>query len=395
MQFRDSPEEAAFRAEVRTFIGEELPGELRSWQGDWGITAGGAWHQKGGAIQEWAQKLRERGWMAPAWPREYGGGGLPVIQQFILNEEMALARAPRPGGIGVGWVGPTIIIYGSEEQKRTHLPPILSGEVVWCQGFSEPNAGSDLACLQTRAARDGDDYVIDGEKIWCGGAHRSDWMILLARTDPSGPKHKGISYFLVDMKTPGISVRPIATMAGTHEFCQVRFEDARVPKESLLGEENRGWYMAVTTLEFERSNIGSAVGLILIVRDLVDYARQRPDRLREDPGLRYELADRAIEAELARLLSYRVISLQARRQPMTYEASIAKLYTSELDQRVAATSMKLLGLYGQLERGSPRALLRARFQRLYLYSVASTIGGGTSEIQRNIIATRGLGLPRD
>lgn len=395
MDFRDSPQEAAFRREVREFIASELPAELRSWQGDWGITAGGAWHQKGGAIQEWARKLRDKGWMAPAWPREYGGGGLPVIQQFILNEEMTLARAPRPGGIGVGWVGPTIIIYGSDDQKRTHLPPILAGEVVWCQGFSEPNAGSDLASLQTRAVRDGDDYVINGEKIWCGGAHRSDWMILLARTDPSAPRHKGISYFLVDMTTPGISVQPIPTMAGTREFCQVRFEDARVPKRSLLGEENRGWYMAVTTLEFERSNIGSAVGLILIVRDLVAHARQKTTRLWEDAGIAYELADRAIEAEIARLLSYRVISIQARQQPVTYEASIAKLFTSELDQRVAATGLKLLGLYGQLERGSPRAPLSGRLERLYLYSVASTIGGGTSEVQRNIVATRGLGLPRD
>lgn len=395
MDFRDSPQDAAFRQEVRDFIGRELPTELRSWQGDWGITAGGAWHQKGGAIQEWARKLRDKGWMAPAWPREYGGGGLPVMQQFILNEEMALARAPRPGGIGVGWVGPTIIIYGSDDQKRTHLPPILAGEVVWCQGFSEPNAGSDLASLQTRAVRDGDDYVINGEKIWCGGAHRSDWMILLARTDPSAPRHKGISYFLVDMTTPGVSVQPIATMAGTREFCQVRFEDARVPKRSLLGEENRGWYMAVTTLEFERSNIGFAVGLILIVRDLLGHARQERTRLREDAGLAYELADRAIEAAIARLLSYRVISIQARQQPVTYEASIAKLYTSELDQRVASTGLKLLGLYGQLERGSLRVPLSGRLERLYLYSVASTIGGGTSEVQRNIIAIRGLGLPRD
>lgn len=395
MNFRDSPNEAAFRQQVRRFIARELPADLRSWQGDWGITAGGAWHQKGGAIRAWARKLRARGWMAPAWPQEYGGGGLSVMEQFILNEEMAMARAPRPGGIGIGWVGPTIIIYGTEEQKRQHLPPILDGEVVWCQGFSEPNAGSDLASVQTRATRDGDDYVINGEKIWCGGAHRSDWMILLARTDPSAPKHKGISYFLVDMKTPGISVQPIVTMAATHEFCQVIFQDVRVPASCLLGEENRGWYMAVTTLEFERSNISSAVGLILIVRDLVAYARENRGLLQGNPTLAYELADRAIEAETARLLSYRVVSLQVRRQPVNYEASIAKLYTSELDQRVAATGMKLLGLYGQLERGSLRAPLRARLERLYLYSVASTIGGGTSEIQRNIIATRGLGLPRE
>ncbi|MFQ5381617.1 MAG: acyl-CoA dehydrogenase family protein, partial [Dehalococcoidia bacterium] len=257
MEFRDSPEEAAFRHEVRAFLKEEFPADLANRSVEWGFfnTSYKPEPGMGKFMKEWNAKLNERGWGAPHWPKEYGGGGLPVRQQFVLSEEFAWARAPRPGGIGHGWAGPTIMVYGSDEQKEEFLPKILSGEHRWCQLFSEPGAGSDLASLQTRATRDGDDYVVNGQKIWTSGAHQSNMGILVARTNPDAPKHRGISYFLVDMKTPGITCRPLVNMLHDHSFNEVFFEDARIPAKNRLGEENRGWYLAATTLDFERSGI--------------------------------------------------------------------------------------------------------------------------------------------
>ena len=394
MEFRDSPSEAAWRSEVRSFIDAELPHELRSAQSGWGsLDARGARSPAAGA---WRKKLAECGWIAPAWPKEYGGAGLSVMQQFIFNEEMSLARAPRSGGIAIGWAGPTLMVYGTDDQKKRFLPGILSGEQIWCQAFSEPGAGSDLASLQTRAVRDGDEYVVNGQKIWTSGAQYSKYMILIARTDPDAPKHRGISYFIVDMQTPGIDVRPLVNMVGSADFNEVFFDNVRVPKENLLGEENRGWYLATTTLDFERSNIASSTNLVLSVGDLLSWAREHKDdpacALSVNPGLRLDLADRAIEAEVARLMSYQVISMQNAGLIPNKEASIAKLYTGELEQRIALTGMQLLGLYGQLiDEGAP---IGGSLARMYLYAVAITIGGGTSEIQRNIIAMRGLGMPK-
>ncbi len=397
MDFRDSPEEAAFRAEVRRFIAENLPPAFRQREPEWGMfnTARNRYPVPPEEQRLWRKRLAARGWIAPAWPKEYGGAGMSVAEQFIFNEEMAEARAPGVGGIAVGWAGPTILTHGTEEQKRRFLPGILSGEETWCQGFSEPGAGSDLASLQTRAVRDGDEYVINGQKIWTSGAHHSQYMILLARTDPNAPKHRGISYFIVDMKSPGITIQPLINMLGDHSFNQVFFENVRVPRANLIGEENRGWYVGATTLDFERSSIATSVQMNHIVRDFAAFVRGQQggaNRLRQAPWLRLELAERAVEAQVARLLSYQVISLQKRGLIPNKEASVAKLYTSELDQRLMATGMKLLGLYGQrLDQGAP---LGGRMARGYMAATASTVGGGTSEIQRNIIATRGLGLPR-
>jgi alkylation response protein AidB-like acyl-CoA dehydrogenase len=402
MDFHDTPAEAAFRNEVRDFIARELPEALRRGAGRGAAFGGGSGRFSDPdylrALKGWLDKLAARGWTAPAWPKEYGGAGMTVVEQFIFNQEMAQAGAPRsPNMIALGWVGPTLILYGTEEQKQRHLPPILKGEAFWCQGFSEPGAGSDLASLQTRAVRDGDDYVINGQKIWTSGAHGAHWMILLARTDPEAPKHKGISYFLLDMKSPGITVRPLVNMAGSHDFNEVFFDNVRVPKDNLVGEENRGWYIGTTTLDFERSGIAAGVSHALAVQDLVQYAREAGRNgapLARDPLLRYELADRAIEAQVEQMLNFQVIGIQARGMVPSNEASIAKLYSSELDQRIAATGMRLLGLHGQLMRGSARAALDGRLAGTYLYATTSTIGGGTSEVQRNIIAQRGLGLPR-
>jgi alkylation response protein AidB-like acyl-CoA dehydrogenase len=407
MDFRDTPGDAAFRQEVRDFLAKELKKDF----GQPSRPAAAGEEIRGGVdrfgvYREWMKKLAAKGWIAPAWPKEYGGAGMTVMQQFIFNEEMAKARAPRPGGIGVGFAGPTIIVYGTEDQKREHLPGILSGDVIWCQGFSEPEAGSDLASLKTSAVRDGDDYIINGQKIWTSGAQYAHRMILLARTDPSAPKHKGISYFLLDMKSPGVTVRPLVNMAGTPGFNEVFFDNVRVPRKDLLGEENRGWYVATTTLDFERSSIGSSIAQQNQVEDIIEWVKEngvRSANAGAASSLRIELAERTIEAETARLLSYRVITLQNRGIVPNHEASAVKLYASELSQRVAATALKVAGLYGQLDsdRKDPDSAAkrwapnRGRFMRAYLNAVASTIAGGTSEINRNVIATRGLGLPRD
>jgi alkylation response protein AidB-like acyl-CoA dehydrogenase len=394
MDFRDKPDEAAFRSEIRSFIERELPDELRKKEIGYGDFDYG--EDPGPLATRWREKLRERGWIAPAWPREYGGAGMSIMEQFIFNEELILARAPRNFSLGVGWAGPVIMLYGTDEQKQAHIPKILSGEEVWCQGFSEPGSGSDLASLQTRAVRDGDDYVVNGQKIWTSGAQFSDWIILLARTDPDAPKHKGISYFLVDMKTPGITVRPLVNMANSADFNEVFFDNVRVPKEKLLGEENRGWYIATSTLDLERSSIATTSNLVMWVRDLIEWAKAQSNgitALAHNPKLRYELADRAIEADVARVMSYQVVSMQNAGLIPNKEASVAKLYSSELEQRIARTGTKVLGMYGQLVAGD-HAPLSGNLARFSMFSVATTIGGGTSEIQRNVIAMRGLGMPR-
>ncbi len=403
MDFKDNPEEAAFRAEVREFIAREYTGD-----GGEGEARGAAQAAAQGGpeamarYQTWMKKLAKKGWIASAWPKEYGGAGMSIMQQFIFNEELATARAPRPGGIGIAMAGPTIIVYGTEDQKKEHLSGMLSGDVIWCQGFSEPESGSDLASLRTSAVKDGDDYVINGQKIWTTGAQFSHRMILLARTDPQAPKHKGISYFLLDMKSPGVSVRPLVNMAGTPGFNEVFFDNVRIPKEDLLGEENRGWYVGATTLDFERSSIGTSIAQTNAVEDLLVWVKDHRGEVQ--PTVRLELAERAIEAEAARLMSYRVISMQNRGMVPNHEASAVKIYAAELNQRITSTAMKVAGLFGQLnwtskapegsavQRWTPN---RGRFVRGYLGAIASTIAGGTSEINRNIIATRGLGLPRD
>ena len=399
MDFHDSAKETGFRQEVKGFLGSEFPQELSERSTEWGLFNGAGYADPKFRefFKTWTGKLNQRGWGAPAWPKEHGGGGMTVKEQFILSEEFAWRRAPRPGGIGHGWAGPTIMVYGTQEQKDNLLPKIISGEHNWCQLFSEPGAGSDLASLQTRAIRDGDDYIINGQKIWTSGAHHADMGILIARTDPDAPKHRGISYFLLDMKTPGITVRPLVNMLNSHEFNEVYFEDVRVPRSQLLGDENRGWYLATTTLDFERSGIATSVAHQLIARDLVRFAKENAigrASVEQNTGLRNELADRAIEAQVESLICYRIITMQERGEIPNKESSIAKLYSSELDVRLAVTGMHLGGMHAQTTDRTDVAALGGKLARFYMHSTTSPIGGGTSEIQRNIIAGRGLGLPR-
>src|SRR5574341_1112266 len=394
MDFRFNAEEEAFRKEVHDFIEAECPAELRK--------GGVNLFEQAGSFLAWRKRVADKGWVAPAWPKEYGGAGMTIMQQFIYSLESARMHAPPPiyiGGLAVAVIGPTIIIYGTEEQKQEHIRPILAGKTMWCQGFSEPGSGSDLASLQTRAVKDGDDYVINGQKIWTTLAHMSQYMLLLARTDPDVPKHKGLSYFIVPMNSPGVTTRPLLNMAGTHEFNEVFFDNVRIPAQNLVGEENRGWYQAVTTLDIERSNIGSAVGQQQTVEDLINFAKENQSnggvRIKSDPALRTELAERYLETEVAMSLSSRVVSMQSKGMIPNYEASAVKLYSMELNQRIANTGVRMMGMYGPLARGSKHSPMKGRQEYSYIRNVANTIEGGTSEVQRNIVAQRGLGLPRE
>jgi len=390
VDFALSAEDEDFRQEVRSFI-----------RTHWGLgdTVGGIAAEDDEAWArglEFAERLQERGWLTLAWPKEYGGQGASHVRQMIFNEECAYHGAPTGGG-SIRFVGPAIMVHGTEEQKLRFLPAIAANEVTWCEGFSEPGSGSDLASLQTRAVLDGDDYVVNGQKIWTSGAHRADWIILLTRTDTEAPKHRGITCLLVDMRSPGISVQPIVQMHGRSGFNQTFFDNVRVPRANVLGEVNRGWYVAATTLDFERSGVGRFASGQRNLDELMQYCRETERggvRVIDKPGVRANLAELAIEHEVGRGLAYHVVWMQGAGQIPNYEASMSKLFGTELSQRLARVGVNLMGLYGMLYEGSKWAQMEAQMQTLYLSSVSFTIGAGTSEIQRNIIATRGLGLPR-
>jgi len=397
MDYRFSDEEESFRAEVREFLRSELPEE-------WDFDPFELTEDKWDFARDFTKKLAGKGWVAPAWPQEYGGQGMPYMKQVVLSEEIAYHRAPNTSLIGVTYAGPTIIVYGNDDQKKQFLPGITSGDIVWCQGYSEPNAGSDLASLQTRAVKDGDDYIINGTKIWSSNAHKANWCFFLARTDTEAPKHKGISYFITPMDAPGVSVRPLVNMADEHVFNEIIFDNVRVPVKYLVGEENRGWYIGMTTLDFERSNISTAAQYRRTFEQLVEYAKEQGARSKEPgnesasngskDGTQAKLAELAIENQVGRYLSYRVASMQSRGQIPNYESSAAKVYHSEYGQRLAGAGLQIMGMHGTLREESKHARMRGRFARTYLTSLGSTIAAGTSEIQRGIIAQRGLGLSR-
>jgi alkylation response protein AidB-like acyl-CoA dehydrogenase len=414
VDWADDEKQAAFRAEVRGVLETGLPEfykRLASGEGDSEEGAAGDWvadrkaesADRRQAAQDWANALSERGWFAPQWPKEYGGGGLSPMEQFILRQEMALAGAPTVGGSGVSLLGPTLIVHASEDQRKKYLPGILSGDVVFAQGYSEPGSGSDLASLQTRAVKDGDEYVINGQKIWTSGAHHADALFALVRTDPDAPKHRGITFLVIDdIHTPGLTVRPLINMAWKHGFNETFFEDVRVSSANVIGEENRGWYVGATLLDFERSNISGAVAQRRSINRLLDYAKGEgaakakiAGRGGESSALRSELAERFIETEVGSNFSFRIISMQNRGLIPNYEASTAKMFISEAGQRLQRTGTKLFGLYSNVwEPSDSHAAAKASFTQGYVTSVPATIAAGSSEIQRNIIATRGLGLPR-
>jgi alkylation response protein AidB-like acyl-CoA dehydrogenase len=391
MDFTFGEQEERLRGEVREFLRQHLPqldphdrvGSI----GNLVVTQDG--FEKATAFNK---ELAGRHWMAPAWPREYGGLGATIHEQMVFNEEFGYVRPPDNGtrAIGVSLLGPTLIVHGTEEQRRKHLRGITSAETVWCQGFSEPEAGSDLASLQTRAVRDGDEYVINGQKTWTSEAHHADWMFLLARTDADAPKHKGISFLMVDMATPGITVRPMVHLADRHHFNEVFLDNVRVPASNMVGAENEGWYVAMTLLDFERSGIYGVSSLRRTMEVLVESVAGALGRSRYRPPL----ADLAVSLNAARCMSYRIGDMQAKGAAPTYDASAMKVFTSELQQRMYQFGTSVLGVRGQLVTADPAAPYEGELAVGYLTSMAATIYAGSSEIQRNIIATRGLGLPR-
>lgn len=387
MDFRDTPEQARWRTEIQDFIEREAPAEYTKQH----LPAVDVYGRGDELVQAWRAKVARKGWLAAHWPAEYGGLGLSVIEQYILKEEFALRRVPHPGARSTEMVGPTVILHGTDAQKKELLPPILRGEHLYCQGFSEPGAGSDLASLQLRAVREGDEYVLNGQKIWTSNATTCNRMFLLARSDPDAPKHRGISYFVTPMDTPGLDIRVIPDMAGGHELCETFFDNVRIPAAYRIGEENRGWYVAMTTLDFERSGIAGAVALQQQILDLIKLLpRYAPADAR-----RFEPADLYLSSEVARLMSFQVADMQSRGLVPNREASMVKLFASELSQRFANASVRLLGMRGALLAGSGGYEVdEGRPARYYSRVIPQTIAGGSSEVQRGIIATRGLGLPR-
>jgi alkylation response protein AidB-like acyl-CoA dehydrogenase len=390
VDFRFSLEDTEFRKDLLEFIRYERSTE---WDDNHTLSPDVNWS----ISQDMRQKLAEKGWLTMHWPEEYGGQSTSAVRSAIFNEEMSYYRAPGRDNFGARMMGSTLMIHGTEEQKHQHLPLVARGEVQWCQGYSEPGSGSDLASLDTRAVRDGDEFVINGGKIWTSMAHRADWIMLLARTDPDATKHRGISFFLIDMKSPGIEVRPIINMADKHEFNQINFEDVRVPVQNMLGDENRGWYVAVTLLDFERSGIDYSAKAKRLLDDIRDYASKTQVHgvlLVQVPWVRSALADRYVECESARLIAYNVAYIQSAGLIPNREASISKVFGSETVQKVSETCMDILGMYAGLMPEQTRAVLNGRVQECWMSSFSDTIAAGTSEIQRNIIANRGLGLPR-
>ena len=395
MDFRPTDDEARFRADVRQWLRAHLPP-------DWGTPAYREPATAAGKVafaKSWQRTLFAGGWAGIAWPTEYGGRGAGIIDQLIFNEEYALARAPDliNLAVGLGLVGPTLIACGQPWQKERFLPTILRGDEIWCQGFSEPNAGSDLASLRTRAELDGDHFRITGQKIWCSFAQHADWCILIVRSDSQAPKHKGLTFLLVDMKSPGITIRPLREMTGEAWFNEVFFDDLKVPPANVVGEVHHGWDVVITTLAHERGAAAPHARLQMERRMIAQLARRAVHNgasAADNPLVRQKLAQFAIEVEILRLTAYRNISGMLRDGRPGPEGSILKLFWSELDQRMKDAAIEILGPAGLLQADSPRTVDRGFWSHDLLWSRAATIYAGTSEVQRNIIAQRVLGLPR-
>jgi alkylation response protein AidB-like acyl-CoA dehydrogenase len=391
VDFRDTEDEAAFRAGLRRWLAENLPA-------DWAATRPRAGRFDLDFARDWSRRLHEAGYVGLTWPAEYGGGGKPYPYQAVLLEEMARAGAPdHVGGIGLGMAGPTIIAWGSDEQKRRYLAPLLSGQEVWCQGFSEPGSGSDLAGARTTAVPDGDDWVVNGQKVWSSWAHIADWCILVVRTDPAAPKHQGLSFLLADMHAPGVEVRPLRQITGDPEFNEIFFTDVRVPRHSMLGEPGQGWSVAMTTLLHERGTLGFALTAALERRfdQLVRLAKERaPDGRRpaDDPVVRDAVARHWVELQALRYTNYRSLTTLVKTGVPGPEGSVAKLHWSESHQRMTKLAVSLQGMAAQLD--GEGGVWDGFWQYQQLRSRGNTIEAGTSEILRNIIAERVVGLPR-
>ncbi|HEU4759445.1 MAG TPA: acyl-CoA dehydrogenase family protein [Dehalococcoidia bacterium] len=389
MDFRLSEPEERLRQEVCDFLSREL----------------GAGHDSDPApmppgympARTFERSLGERGWLALSWPAEYGGGGRPVIEQFIVEEEVALHGGPASDAIARVIVAPILMAGGSEEQKRRYLPLLARGEITFCLGYTEPESGSDLASLQTRAVREGDDYVINGRKVFTSGAESSEYCWLAVRTDADAPKHAGLSVFIVPMGSPGVAVRPLVNMLDETWFNEVVFENVRVPVAERVGAENQGWGVLTSALGVERITIYRPFVHLRALGALVRHAQTPRDGAcswADDAAARQRLAQLRIDFEVARLLLYRAVQMHARGEEFRAQAAMVKLFNTELVQRLYQTGVALLGSYGALRDGEARAPWHGAMAHEYVSAVQETIGAGTSEVQREIIALRGLSLPR-
>lgn len=392
MDLSFSPQEEAFRNDLRGWLAANPPTaiqDLFSHDLERRVAAG----------RQWQRRMQEAGWVGVSWPREYGGRGASVTEEIIYNEELARAGAPEAVNIvGLNIVGPLLIEYGRPEQKELFLPPILTGDEIWCLGMSEPNAGSDLASLTTRAILDGDEFVITGEKTWSSYASYSSWCFLVARTDADLPRHKGLSCLAVPMNSPGIELRPLVQMHGDREFCQVFFDKVRVPRNALIGELNRGWQVVLTTLHHERTTFALSHQVVLsqYITGMLELAREAAAQGRpglQDPVVRQKLAAAMIEVEVLKLYSLKRIG-EVKKRGLGAESSVDKLYWTEMNQRIQDTAMEILGPYSQLVHGSELTPNAGSWPHSFLQSKAETIYSGTSEIQRNTIADLIMGLPR-
>jgi alkylation response protein AidB-like acyl-CoA dehydrogenase len=393
MDLNLTAEEKQFRDELRTWLKANVPKDWNEWREK-------PIEESFTYLRVWQRKLYEGGWAAVSWPKEYGGRSASLMLQSIFWEEMARVEAPpMANALGLGLIGPTIIAYGTDAQKKRYIPKILSAEEIWCQGFSEPNAGSDLASLQTEAHLDGDHYVVNGQKVWMSYGWVGDWCELVVRTDANVPKHKGLTVLLIDMKSPGVEVRPLRQMTGESEFGEIFFRDVRVPKENVLGKLNDGWNVAVSTLMYERGSYGARLHLIFKrnIGRLIELARtlqRNGHTAAQDPLIRQKLAQCYAEIEIMRWNQLRAFSRITATGVPGPEGSIQKIFWSELNQRVQQVAQELLGPYGQLQAGDPLAPDKGIWSYGYLRTRGNTIEAGTSEVQRNIIGHFVLGLPR-
>jgi alkylation response protein AidB-like acyl-CoA dehydrogenase len=400
MELSFSEQEEAFRREVRRWLKRNVPKRQRkSEPAEFGDP------KRIAELKAWQGRLCDAGYLAMGWPKQYGGLAEPdadprgtLMRQTIVAEELLKARAPSIiGAMGIQMVGPTLMQYGTETQKRNFLPRILNAGHIWCQGYSEPGSGSDLASLKTRAELVGDFFVINGQKVWTSNAQFADWMFCLTRTDPSAPKHKGISYVLIDMKTPGITVRPLVQMTGDKGFNEVFFEDVKVPRENLVGELNQGWQVANATLSHERNMLGSTTRTQQMFEGLLHVARTRRragKAASDDPLIRQRLADLAIRVESMKYHSYRQLTDLLRGRSPGIAASVNKLVSTELNHAICALAIEVLGDYGVLDRKSKHVVDRGIWPYEFMFTLGLIIGGGTSQIQKNIISERGLGMPK-
>jgi len=398
MDFTYSPTEEAFRKEIKDWLAESMK-ELPKWWNNPDVIGPEVDSDEYRQFSVWwHRKLYDAGYIGITWPKEYGGQGRGIMEQVVFYEEMAMHRVPGPFNMhALGWVVPALLAFGTEEQKQRFIPKALNCDEIWCTLYSEPGSGSDMANAQTRAVEDGDDYIVNGQKVWTSGGHYSDWAVLLARTDPDAPKHRGLSYLMVDMHSPGITLRPLINITGSHEFNETFLDDVRLPQHQIIGEKNRGWYVAAAALEFERSGAGGAMMRENVINDLVKMAQSRTREgqpLAKDPMIRQKLAQLYIESNVAKYLDLRGLTNLLRTGRPGSEGVISQLFGVELNQRTQYLAMEVQGPYSQLVRDSKHAIDYGRWQYSFLRSRGNSIETGTPEIKRNIIGQRILGLPR-